>query len=45
MSALRRALTGQTLTDRELRFAAAFIAVWFLMDLAQFVGWLVELFR
>lgn len=41
---LHRALSGQTLTPRQLRAAGWFVAVWFLMDVVQFFdmiwGWM-----
>lgn len=44
MEALNRILSGQSLTPRQLLGAGVFVAVWFGMDLVQFVdmvvGWL-----
>lgn len=40
MDALHRALTGQTITARELRFGGILILLWFLMDLSQWLDWL-----
>ena len=34
---IHRILSGQSLTPRELAGAGIFVAVWFLMDLIQFV--------
>lgn len=42
MDALHRALTGQTVSKRELVIGGVFILVWFGMDVAQFIGWLFE---
>jgi hypothetical protein len=42
---LHRAVSGQALTPAQLRAAGIFVIVWFLMDVAQFVGWLVEVFK
>lgn len=44
MDALHRALTGQTLSRRELRIGSVLIMVWFGMDVIQFVDWLVGKF-
>jgi len=41
MDALHRILTGAAITPRELRIAGLVVFVWFLMDLVQWLDWLV----
>jgi hypothetical protein len=45
VDSVHRIMTGQALTRNELRLAGFFIAVWFLMDLVQWLDWLSEKFR
>lgn len=40
MDFVHRILSGQSLSRAELIGAGVFVALWFLMDLVQFVGWL-----
>jgi hypothetical protein len=42
MDAFHRILTGQPLTVKELRIAGIIVLVWFLMDLVQWVDWLLS---
>lgn len=44
MDALHRILSGQPLTPRELRIAGWLVLVWFAMDLAQWIDWLIGKF-
>lgn len=44
MEALHRIVSGQALTPRQLTFAGIFVSVWFLMDLIQFVDWILGKF-
>ena len=39
---IHRILTGNTLTPRQLIMAGLFVAIWFLMDLVQFIAWIWE---
>lgn len=43
MDALHRIATGQALTPAQLRLGGAFVLIWFLMDVVQFIdmvsGW------
>lgn len=41
LEALHRIVTGQPLTRKELNSAGFFIAVWFLMDVVQWLDWLI----
>jgi len=43
--ALHRIVTGQALTRKELNFAGFFIATWFLMDVVQWLDWLIGKFQ
>jgi hypothetical protein len=43
--AINRILSGQALTRRQRTGAGIFVAVWFLMDLIQFVDWLLSKFH
>lgn len=45
MDALHRILSGQPLTSRELRIAGWIVIVWFLMDLVQWIDWLIGKFH
>jgi hypothetical protein len=38
--AFQRILAGAPVTGRQLVWAGAFVIVWFLMDLIQFIDWL-----
>lgn len=40
MDALHRILSGQTVTERELRIGGFLVLLWFLMDLVQWIDWL-----
>jgi hypothetical protein len=42
MEWLHRAVSGQTITPKQLRIAGIFVIVWFLMDLVQWLDWLKE---
>lgn len=41
MEGLHRVLSGQALTPKQLRWAGLFVIVWFLMDVIQFVAWMI----
>jgi hypothetical protein len=45
MDSLHRIVTGQASNRRELNVAGFFIAGWFVMDLVQWVDWLVGKFH
>lgn len=45
MDAIHRILSGQPLTPRELRWAGAVVAIWFLMDLVEWLDWLIGKFQ
>jgi hypothetical protein len=45
MDAIHRILTGQSLTAKELRIAGILVLLWFLMDLIQWVDWLIGKFQ
>jgi hypothetical protein len=45
LDAINRILSGQALTRPQLVGAGVFVAVWFLMDLIQFVDWLWSKFH
>jgi hypothetical protein len=42
MDWLHRAVSGQSISPKELRIAGIFVIVWFLMDLVQWLDWLGE---
>jgi hypothetical protein len=42
---VHRVLTGQTLTRKELMIGGFVVAIWFVMDLVQWLDWLVSKFR
>jgi UDP-N-acetyl-D-mannosaminuronic acid transferase (WecB/TagA/CpsF family) len=42
MDWLHRAVSGQTISSKELRIAGVFVIVWFLMDFVQWLDWLRE---
>lgn len=44
MDAIHRILTGQTLTPTQLRIAGVVILLWILIDVIQFVDWLIGKF-
>lgn len=44
MDALHRILTGNTLTNKQLVFAGVFVIFWFLIDIIQFVDWVISKF-
>lgn len=41
MEVVYRMLSGQSLSPAQLRHAGWFIVFWFVMDVIQFVGWLL----
>lgn len=41
MEAIHRMLSGQSLTRSELVGAGVFVIVWFVMDLIQFIDWII----
>lgn len=45
MDAIHRILTGQPLTRKELIVGGVFVIVWFLMDLVQWIDWLLSKFN
>lgn len=45
MTDIHRILTGQALTRKELIIGGSVVAIWFLMDLVQWVDWLVGKFN
>lgn len=42
MDAIHRILAGQPLTPKELRIAGLLVLAWFLMDLVQWIDWLMS---
>jgi hypothetical protein len=42
MDFLHRILSGQTLTRRELHIAGWFVVAWFILDLVEWVDWLID---
>lgn len=42
MQTIYRALSGQTLSHRELVAAGFFVIVWFLMDVIQFADFIIQ---
>jgi hypothetical protein len=42
MDAIHRVLTGQPLNRTELIVAGALVLLWFLMDLVQWIDWLLN---
>lgn len=44
MTDIHRILTGQAITRKELMIGGILVAIWFLMDLAQWVDWLMSKF-
>ena len=44
MTDIHRILTGQAITRKELMIGGILVAIWFLMDLAQWIDWLMSKF-
>lgn len=44
MDTIHRILAGQPLTRRELRAAGCVVILWFAMDTAQWIDWLIGKF-
>ncbi len=45
MDPLHRILTGQTLSRKELVVGGTIVGIWFVMDLIQWVDWLISKFK